>query len=187
MFREIATQAGSSEPLDAMLYIDSKTYLPGDILTKVDRMSMAVSLEARTPLLDHKLIDYVMTIPAHLKMKGQETKHIFKRAIEELVPPDILHREKQGFGVPLALWINQQLRDRTRETLLEARTMQRGYFDARYIRVLLDEHERGRRDHSWSLWSLFMLELWHRTFIDSVPHSSSSNSSSDTELVTATV
>ena len=206
MYREIASHAGSSDPLDAMLYIDSKTYLPGDILTKVDRMSMAVSLEARTPLLDHKLIDYVMTIPAHLKMKGQETKHIFKRAIENLVPREILHREKQGFGVPMALWINEQLRDRTRETLLEARTLQRGYFDERYIRVLLDEHERGRRNHSWSLWALFMLELWHRTFIDQSPRihplsqggsdthqlsrgdtDSSSNSSRDAQLISARV
>ena len=184
-FREIARHAVSTEPLDALLYLDSKTYLPGDILTKVDRMSMAVSLEARAPLLDHKLIEYVLTIPASLKMKGLETKYVFKRAVEGLVPPEILHRPKQGFGVPLSLWINEQLRARIRETLGEPRTRERGYFDPRYVQTLLDEHERGRRDHSWGLWSLLMLELWHRTFVDDIPRAPSARSGVE-DLVTAT-
>jgi asparagine synthase (glutamine-hydrolysing) len=153
--------------LDPLLYLDSKTYLPGDILTKVDRMSMAASLEARAPLLDHKLIEFVCTrIPAGMKMKGLETKHVFKRAVEGLVPAEILNRPKQGFGVPIQQWINEQLRGRVRGTLTEPRTEQRGYVEKRYVRVLLDEHERGRRDHSTALWALFVLELWHRTFVD---------------------
>ncbi len=154
------------EPLDTLLYLDSKTYLPGDILTKVDRMSMAVSLEARAPLLDHKLIEYVTRLPASLKMRGREGKYIFKRAISDLVPGEILSRPKQGFGVPLDQWINDQLRGRIRETITEGRALSRGYVKQRYIHQLLDEHERGRRDHSAQLWALFMLELWHRTFID---------------------
>ncbi len=165
-FREFAARVRTNEPLDVPLYLDSKTYLPGDILTKVDRMSMAVSLEARSPLLDHKLMEFAARVPASLKMRGYETKHLFKRAVRDFVPAEILDRPKQGFGVPVDRWINDQLRERTRETLTEPRAEQRGYFDPRYIRTLLDEHERGRRDHSGQLWSLFMLELWHRAFVD---------------------
>ena len=166
-FRECAARSRAGDALDPLLYLDSKTYLPGDILTKVDRMSMAVSLEARAPLLDHKLIEFVCTrIPASLKMKGLETKHIFKRAVSDLVPAEILNRPKQGFGVPIEQWINQQLRERVHETLTEARTTARGYIERDYVNVLLDEHERGRRDHASELWSLFVLELWHREFVD---------------------
>jgi asparagine synthase (glutamine-hydrolysing) len=165
-FRARAERAGSRDALDRLLYLDSKTYLPGDILTKVDRMSMAASLEARVPLLDHKLIEFVGRIPSSLKMKGLVTKHIFKRAVRGLVPSEILDRPKQGFGVPVEHWINLQLRDRLRGTLTEARTLQRGLTDPAYVALLLEEHGRGRRDHSTRLWALFMLELWHRTFVD---------------------
>jgi asparagine synthase (glutamine-hydrolysing) len=166
-FRELAARSRADASLDPLLYLDSKTYLPGDILTKVDRMSMAVSLEARVPLLDHKLIEFVCTrIPASMKMKGLETKHIFKRAVRDLVPTEILDRPKQGFGIPIDQWINQQLRERVRGTLTEPRTMQRGYVEPRYVQLLLDEHERGRRDHATELWTLFMLELWQRKFVD---------------------
>lgn len=166
LFQQLAAEIDSDEPIDCLLYLDSKTYLPGDILVKVDRMSMAVSLEARAPLLDHKLIDFVTGIPASLKLAGFETKHLLKKAIEDLVPHEILHRPKQGFGVPIQEWINRELRSRLRETLTEPRTRQRGYIDAHYVDVLLDEHERGRRDHSMGLWALFMLELWNRQFLD---------------------
>lgn len=166
LFRDFAQSVETGNPVDKMLYLDSKTYLPGDILTKVDRMSMAVSLEARVPLLDHKLIEFVTTIPAEFKLRGLETKYIFKKAMQGLVPDSILYRPKQGFGVPINEWINSQLRDRIREDLLEKRTLERGYFEPEYIKMLLDEHERGRRDHSHSLWILWMLELWHRKFVD---------------------
>ncbi len=166
LFQQLAAEIDSDEPIDCLLYLDSKTYLPGDILVKVDRMSMAVSLEARAPLLDHKLIDFVTGIPASLKLAGFETKHLLKKAIEDLVPAEILHRPKQGFGVPIQEWINRELRSRLRETLTESRTRQRGYIDPHYVDVLLDEHERGRRDHSMGLWALFMLELWNRQFLD---------------------
>jgi asparagine synthase (glutamine-hydrolysing) len=166
LFRELVEKVKTDEPLDRLLYLDSKTYLPGDILTKVDRMSMAVSLEARAPLLDHKLIDFVTGVPASLKLAGLETKHLFKEAVKDLIPTEILHRPKQGFGVPIQEWINQQLRTRIRDTLSDARTRQRGYINSSYLDVLLDEHERGRRDHSMALWSLLMFELWHRQFVD---------------------
>src|SRR2546423_5670833 len=169
-FRDYAASVHTDEALDKLLYIDSKTYLPGDILTKVDRMSMAASLEARVPLLDQKLIDFVCArIPAGMKMKGLNTKYIFKQAVRDLVPAEILNRPKQGFGVPIDQWINQQLRARVRETLTEQRTKRRAYFNPAYVKLLLDEHERGRRDHATELWALFMLELWHRRFIDQEP------------------
>ena len=166
LFDDLVKNVQTDDAVDRLLYLDSKTYLPGDILTKVDRMSMAVSLEARAPLLDHKLIEFVTTVPSTLKLAGLETKHLLKRAVRDLVPNEILHRPKQGFGVPIQEWINQQLRSRIRDTLSDARTRQRGYIDSHYVDVLLDEHERGRRDHSMGLWSLFMLELWQRRFMD---------------------
>lgn len=166
LFGQIVGSSASDDQVDNLLYLDSKTYLPGDILTKVDRMSMASSLEARSPLLDHKLIEYVTRIPSHLKLKGGQTKYIFKKAIEGFVPHEILHREKQGFGVPINEWINVQLKDRIRDDLADRRTIERGYFDAKYVNLLLDEHSRGRRDHSHALWTLWMLELWHRRYID---------------------
>jgi len=166
VFREIAGSVSSENQIDKLLYLDSKTYLPSDILTKVDRMTMAASLEARVPLLDHELIEYVQKIPAQLKLKGFATKYIFKKALEGIVPNEILYREKQGFGVPINEWINLQLKDRIHETLLEKRTLERGYFETKYIKILLDEHHKNRRDHSYSLWILWMLELWHRQFVD---------------------
>ncbi|HQU81981.1 MAG TPA: asparagine synthase (glutamine-hydrolyzing) [Pyrinomonadaceae bacterium] len=166
IYQEIADSVLSENATDKLLYLDSKTYLPSDILTKVDRMTMATSLEARVPLLDHELIEFVETIPPELKLKGTTTKYIFKKAMEGIVPNEILYREKQGFGVPIGEWINSQLKTRIHETLLEKKTLERGYFDEKYIKVLLDEHTRNRRDHSHSLWILWMLELWHREFVD---------------------
>jgi asparagine synthase (glutamine-hydrolysing) len=99
-------------------------------------------------------------------MKGSETKHVFTRAVRGLDPEEILDRPKQGFGVPIQKWINDELRERVRGTLAEPRTLQRGYFEPAYVRRLVDEHARGRRDHSTALWALFMFELWHRTFLD---------------------
>ncbi len=168
VFQNLGQSISTGNPVDNLLYLDSKTYLPSDILTKVDRMSMAASLEARVPLLDQELIDFVtQKIPTSLKLKGVETKYIFKRALEGIVPKEILYREKQGFGVPIGEWINVQLREKIHDTLLEKRTLERGYFEPKYIRLLLEEHSKKRRDHSYALWVLWMLELWQRRYIDS--------------------
>lgn len=187
IFGRFAAHVNTGAPLDNLLYLDSKTYLPGDILTKVDRMSMAVSLETRVPLLDHKLIEFVTRIPASMKMRGATTKHIFKRAINDLVPQALLNRPKQGFGVPVQQWINQELRSYIRDVLRDNKTRSRGYFNKRYVDVLFDEHERGRRDHSMQIWSLFMLELWHRTFMDNAPAASSSHAIINNETNSAAV
>lgn len=165
-FRSFANSVSTGSEIDKLLYLDSKTYLPGDILTKVDRMTMANSLEARVPLLDHELIEFVVGIPSHLKMNGLETKHILKKAMEGIVPNEILYREKQGFGVPIGEWINIQLRDRIIGDLSDRRTLERGFFNIDYIQTLLKEHASGRRDHSHSLWVLWMFELWQRKYID---------------------
>ena len=166
LFRELACKVASGDAIDKLLYIDSKTYLPGDILTKVDRMSMAVSLEARAPLLDHKLIEFMGRTPAALKVAGYETKYLLKQAVKDLVPEEILNRPKQGFGVPVQEWINKQLRGRIRDTLTPSRMRERGYLEPAYVEILLDEHDAGRRDHSMAVWTLFMFELWHREFMD---------------------
>jgi asparagine synthase (glutamine-hydrolysing) len=166
VFQQFAASVETGNPIDNLLYLDSKTYLPSDILVKVDRMTMATSLEARTPLLDQTLIEFVVGMPTELKLKGLETKYIFKKAMEGIVPHEILYREKQGFGVPINEWINLQLKDRIRDTLSDSKTIQRGYFDNKYIETILDEHHRNRRDHSHSLWILLMLELWHREYVD---------------------
>ncbi len=167
VYQQIANSISTGNPIDNLLYLDSKTYLPSDILTKVDRMTMATSLEARVPLLDQDLIDYVtQKIPTALKLKGDVTKYIFKKSLEGLVPKEILYREKQGFGVPIGEWINSQLKEKIHDTLIEKRTLERGYFEPKYIKLLLDEHSTGRRDHSHPLWVLWMLELWHRRFMD---------------------
>ncbi len=166
LFGEIAASLETGDAVDKLLYLDSRTYLPSDILTKVDRMSMATSLEARVPLLDHKLIEFVGQIPANLKLNNLETKYIFRKAVRGIVPDEILDRPKQGFGVPINEWINANLRAEIREALSEKRTLERGYFEPKYIKTLLDEHEKKRRDHSYALWILYMLELWHRRYLD---------------------
>jgi asparagine synthase (glutamine-hydrolysing) len=163
--------------LDRLLYLDSKTYLPGDILVKVDRMSMANSLETRAPLLDHRLIEFAQTIPASFKLRdasggessGMETKYIFKKALAGLIPDEIINRPKQGFDVPIRRWFNHELRELLDDTLSDRRTRERGDFNQRAALAILDEHRRGVRDHARHLWGLLSLELWRRAFIDQKP------------------
>jgi asparagine synthase (glutamine-hydrolysing) len=155
--------------LDRLLYLDSKTYLPGDILVKVDRMSMANALEMRAPLLDHHLIEFAQTIPASFKLRGVETKYILKRAAKGLIPDEIINRPKQGFDVPIRRWFNQELREMLDDTLNDRRARERGDLNHRVVLAILDEHRRGVRDHSRRLWILFVLELWRRAFIDQQP------------------
>jgi asparagine synthase (glutamine-hydrolysing) len=169
IFRALGGRTPAGDGVARLLYLDAKTYLPGDILTKVDRMSMAASLEARVPLLEHNLVEFVSRMPASLKMRGDQSKYVFKRAVRGLVPDEILDRPKQGFGVPIGEWINRELRERVRDTFADARTRTRGIVEPAYVDVLLTEHERGRRDHSNALWSLFVLELWHRAYVDESP------------------
>lgn len=154
--------------LSAIQYMDIKHYLPLDILTKVDRMSMANSVEARVPLLDHKLVEFAATIPSHLRMRNGSTKHILKQAMRGTLPEDIIDRPKQGFAVPLETWFRGQLDDFARDLLLSEKSRQRGIFNLDYIDRLLKLHNRGRPLQA-QLWTLISFELWCRRFIDEPP------------------
>ena len=151
--------------LSAMQYIDLKRYLPIDILTKVDRMSMAHSLEVRPPLLDHKLVEFAATIPADMKLRDTTTKYIFKRALRGIVPDEIIDRPKRGFAIPLGRWFRGKLEEFVRDLLLSERTMQRGILRAEYIEELIKTHKRGR-ERDLHLWTLISFEMWCRAFLD---------------------
>lgn len=151
--------------LSALQYLDLKSYLPLDILTKVDRMSMAHSIEARVPLLDDKLVEFAATIPSELKLRNGTTKHIFKRAMRGILPDEVVNRPKQGFGVPLGRWFRGQLAKFVRELLLSETSKGRGILNTAYIEQLVERHEGGR-DLDLPLWTLISFELWCRTFLD---------------------
>ena len=162
-------QAPAKDPVDKMMYVDTKTYMVGDILTKVDRMSMATSLEVRVPILDHLFVEWATGLPAEWKLRGGRQKYILRRLAERVgVPREALYRPKQGFALPLVYWIRHELKDLVLSVLLEPRTLQRGYFNPQGVRQLLDEHFRGHRDHSGGIWRLLILELWHRNFLERV-------------------
>jgi asparagine synthase (glutamine-hydrolysing) len=165
-FERYYDDAPAHDSLSRMLYLDTKTYLPGDILTKVDRLSMAVSLEARCPILDHEFVEWVAALPAQYKFRDGQRKYIFKQLAERLgIPPELLHRRKTGFSMPLVHWMRHELKSLL-GIVIEPRTMQRGYFKPAAIRGMLDEHLRGRRNHSGALWMLLVFELWHRNFLE---------------------
>jgi asparagine synthase (glutamine-hydrolysing) len=143
-------------------YLDYKTYLPGDILTKVDRASMAHSLEVRVPILDHELVDWVSGVPSSLKLNGREGKYLFKKALERRLPHDVLYRQKMGFAVPLAAWFRNELKEKSRELLMGERLHSDGMFDTAFIERMLDQHQAGLRDFSSPLWALLMFEASKR-------------------------
>ena len=148
-----------------MMRFDFETYLPEDVLTKVDRMSMAHSIETRVPLLDNEVIDFAASLPAHLKIKNGRRKYILKETLRPLLPAGILDRRKQGFGIPLGTWFRGGLTDLFSDILDAPRTKERGYFEPAFIARLLREHLAGR-DHTLRLWQLLVFELWHRHYLD---------------------
>jgi asparagine synthase (glutamine-hydrolysing) len=151
--------------LSAVQYCDLNHYLPLDILTKVDRMTMAHSIEARPPLLDHELVEFAARIPARLRLRDGQTKHLLKRAMRGILPDDIIDRRKHGFAVPLAHWFRGELSGFARDLLLSDTCRRRGLFNASYIEHLLTLHERGR-DIDLQLWTLMSTELWCRRVLD---------------------
>jgi len=162
VMRGHAAKSPTQDPLSLVQYLDYKTYLPGDILTKVDRASMAHALEVRVPLLDHEFVEWVSGLPASVKLRGGEGKHVFKKSLEAYLPDDILYRKKMGFSVPLASWFRGPLKARVREAVLGATLADTGLFNADYLRELVDHHQSGVRDYSASLWSLLMFEAFLR-------------------------
>jgi asparagine synthase (glutamine-hydrolysing) len=149
-----------------MMRFDTETYLPEDVLTKVDRMSMAHSIESRVPLLDNEVVAFASTLPAALKIKGGRRKHVLKEVAATLLPREVLDRRKQGFGVPLGVWFRGHLRELFSDTLLSPGSLQRGYFRPAFVRQLLDEHVAGKRDHTLRLWQLVVFERWHQQYVD---------------------
>ena len=162
VMREHAQRAPTDDPLSLIQYLDMKTYLPGDILTKVDRASMAHALEVRVPLLDHQLVEWISGLDPKLKLRGSEGKYLFKKSLESYLPHDILYRRKQGFAVPLAQWFRGPLRARVREALLGSNLADTGFFNQRYLADMVEQHESGRRDYSTPIWSLLMFDAFLR-------------------------
>jgi asparagine synthase (glutamine-hydrolysing) len=154
------------DALSRITYVDLKTYLPNDILVKVDRMAMANSLEVRAPLLDHTLVEFAARIPAALKFRGTTSKYLVKRHLERSLPASLVHRPKQGFSIPVARWLRAELKQVARDLVLSERSRRRGYFRPDAVQRLWESHQSGKRDHAHKLWALMMLELWHRIFVD---------------------
>ena len=166
VFRGHAARANSEDPLGLIQYIDLQTYLVGDINTKVDRASMAHSLEVREPLMDHLLVEWLATLPSSLKLRRGEGKYLLKKTMEPLLPRETLYRPKMGFAVPLASWFRGPLRGRVRSALLGDELASAGMFNRQYIQHLLTKHESGARDYSQPIWSLLMFEAFLRQLGD---------------------
>ena len=159
-------KANGAGIIDATLLADTMNYLPNDLLVKVDIASMAVSLEARSPFLDHHVIEFAASLPESYKVRGLTTKYLLKRVLKGLLPEEILARPKMGFGVPVGKWFRSDMQGFLREMLLSERTTERGLFKPGMVQYLVQEHVEGRQDFAHQLWSLLMLELWYRRFID---------------------
>jgi asparagine synthase (glutamine-hydrolysing) len=163
VLREHYEKADTDDLLSRVQYLDIKTYLTDDILAKVDRASMAVSLEVRAPLLDHKFMELAARIPSSLKLRGREGKHIFKKALGRCLPESILYRRKMGFAVPLSEWFRGELKEKAHETLFACQDD--GLVDGSVQEKIWNEHQKGFRNRSTELWTLLMFRLWQRNFI----------------------
>lgn len=158
-------QAASYSPIDQALFVDIATYLPDDLLAKVDIATMAVSLEGRSPFLDHKFMEFAATIPASLKVRGREKKYILKRALKGIVPAENLYRKKMGFSVPLAQWLRNEFKPIMRDAFFQPDAFVKHIFTESALQTMVNEHVTGKMNHANRLWALLTLELWHREFI----------------------
>lgn len=166
--RQLQKHVQGQNTLDSMLYIDTKTWLPDDLLIKADKMTMANSVELRVPLLDHKLLEFAAALPSNLKVRGFTTKYLAKKTLEKRIPKQILERRKEGFPVPYESWLRKELRGWIRELLLDGKTINRGYFAAPRVEELLARDDAGH-GCSKEIFSLVTLEMWHRTFLERRP------------------
>jgi asparagine synthase (glutamine-hydrolysing) len=169
VFRRHAARAKADDPLSLIQYLDLKTYLVGDINTKVDRASMAHSLEVREPLMDHELVEWLASLSPTLKIRDGEGKFLLKKAMEPMLPREVLYRPKMGFSVPLADWFRGPLRQRVRDVMTGERLAGTGWFEPKVLREWVDDHQSGRRDHSASLWTMMMFEAFLRNVVDGQP------------------
>ena len=165
VFARHAAHADTDDPLALIQYLDLHTYLVGDINTKVDRASMAHSLEVREPLMDHPLVEWLATLPASLKIHNGEGKYLLKKAGEPMLPREVLYRPKMGFSVPLAHWFRGPLQQRVRDALLGESLQATGWFNRPYLQQLVNQHQGGQNDHSASIWTLLMFEAFLRNVV----------------------
>lgn len=166
MLASIAEASGATHPLNRILYQDMKLYLEGDILAKTDRASMAVSLETRVPLLNADVLTHLERVPVGLKLRGLTRKYLLRQAVRGLLPRRIIQRRKRGFSIPIAAWLNQDLRPLTREYLNESRLRREGIFHPPAVSRLLNEHTRRTHNHAKSLWTILMFQLWRERWLD---------------------
>jgi len=165
-------QTDAAIPLNRMLYVDTKFWLPDYLLLRGDKLSMAASLEARLPLLDHKLVEFAASLPPELKLKGSMHKYLLKKVSRKWLPTEIVDRKKAGFPIPIADWFRNQARPFVHDMLSPTALQRRGLFDVNYVSRLVAEHDSGFADHCVLLWGLISVEIWYRIFVDAQPRQS---------------
>jgi asparagine synthase (glutamine-hydrolysing) len=166
IFRGHFKAAGKASPLNRMLYVDTKVWLPDDLLLKADKMTMANGLELRVPFLDHKLVEFAAALPDSSKINGNGGKSLLRKAMRGVLPNAILDRPKNGFSVPIASWLRGPLRQFTRDHLLGSAAACNSWLDRAEVKRIVEEHEQGRMDRSQEIWSLLVFQFWHSHFID---------------------
>jgi asparagine synthase (glutamine-hydrolysing) len=167
LFAEQLIRTNANGPLHRMLYVDTKLWLPDDLLARGDKTSMAASLEARVPLLDHKLVEFAASLPERMKVRGLTRKYLLRKVSRTWLPPQIIGRKKKGFSMPFSLWFRKEARHFLRDVLSPSTIQRRGLFNPAFVGKLISEHERGFSDHSSLLWGLLSVELWQRLYLDS--------------------
>jgi asparagine synthase (glutamine-hydrolysing) len=167
VFAEQLARTDATDPLNRMLYVDTKLWLPDDLLARGDKTSMATSVEARLPLLDHKLVEFAASLPQNMKVKGLTRKYLLKKVGRAWLPPEIISRKKKGFPMPISPWLRREARPFLRDILSPATLRRRGLFNRSFVERLLGEHESGFAEHGSLLWGLLSVELWQRLFLDS--------------------
>ncbi len=183
LFAHYLAQTDATTPLNRMLYVDTKLWLPDYLLLRGDKLSMATSLEARIPILDHELVEFAASLPPHLKLNNLTRKYLLKKVSQSLVPPEIINRKKEGFPIPIFQWLRREARPLLRDLLTPATIRKRGLFDPDYIEKMLKQFEAGIGDYGHLLWGLVSLELWHQCFIDRTsPYGESLNTGNPIEI-----
>jgi len=166
VFAQQLARTDAADTLSRMLYVDTKLFLPDALLARGDKASMAASVEARVPLLDHKLVEFAASLPPGLKLKGLTRKYLLKKVARAFLPARVIDRKKEGFPTPLGVWFRKEARSFLRDTLSLSAVARRGLFNPKYVQKLLDDHDCNRGDYAGLLWALIQVELWYRMFID---------------------
>jgi asparagine synthase (glutamine-hydrolysing) len=185
LFHQHLQNCNAQSRLERMLYLDCKLWLADYLLLRGDKLTMANSLEARVPLLDHRVVEFAACLPESMKLRGSQRKYLLRKAACRLLPADIIHRKKQGFPIPIDRWLRREAEPLLRDLLNEQTLKQRGYFEPKFVDQMIKQHVAGLANHSTELWGLISLEMWMQKFIDSpaVLSPSSFQSSTLTPLV----